>query len=109
MSRSFMALVAAAGLVAATAAFAEADLQIAIKDHRFVPAELEVPAGKRLRLIVDNQDRTPEEFESRSLRLEKVIPGRTKVAFMIGPLKPGRYAFVGEFHESTAQGVLVAR
>ena len=108
--RGFMASLAAAGLVAATAATAQdADFQIAIKDHRFVPAELEVPAGKRIRLIVDNQDRTPEEFESRSLRLEKVIPGRTKVAFMIGPLKPGRYAFVGEFHESTAKGVLVAR
>lgn len=26
----------------------------------------------------------------------------------VGPLKPGRYPFFGEFHEKTAQGVLIA-
>jgi hypothetical protein len=27
----------------------------------------------------------------------------------VGPLKPGRYPFFGEFHEQTAQGALVVR
>jgi len=82
---------------------------VIIKEHRFVPSELEVPAGKRLRLTIDNQDPTPEEFESHSLRIEKVIPGRSKAGVNVGPLKPGTYEFVGEFHESTAKGRLHAR
>ena len=82
---------------------------LTIKEHRFVPSELTVPAGKRLRLVIDNQDPTPEEFESHSLRVEKVIPGRSKGAVSVGPLNPGSYEFVGEFHESTAKGTLHAR
>lgn len=110
MIRGFRGLAAAAGLLAATLAAAqEIEFHIAIKDHRFSPAQIEVPPGKRIRLVVDNQDPTPEEFESRSLRVEKVIPGKAKASFMIGPLKPGRYTFVGEFHEDTAKGAVVAR
>ena len=85
------------------------EFTLTIKKHRFVPSELTVPAGKRLRLVIDNQDPTPEEFESHSLRVEKVIPGRSKGAVSVGPLKPGAYDFVGEFHESTAKGTLHAK
>jgi plastocyanin len=81
---------------------------LTIKDHRFVPSEITVPAGKRIRLVIENKDSTPEEFESRSLRVEKVIPGGSKGAVTIGPLKPGAYEFVGEFHESSAKGILHA-
>lgn len=95
--------------VSAFAVAQETEFHIAIKNHRFEPAQLEVPAGKKIRLVVDNQDPTPEEFESRSLRVEKVIPGNTKATVTVGPLKAGRYTFVGEFHESTAKGALVAR
>ena len=82
---------------------------LTIKDHRFQPAELSVPAGKKFHLVVDNQDATPEEFESHKLRVEKVIPGKAKASLPLGPLKPGAYPFVGEFHESTAKGVLRAK
>jgi hypothetical protein len=85
------------------------EFTLTIKEHHFVPRELTVPAGKRLRLVIDNQDPTPEEFESHSLRVEKVIPGRSRGAVSVGPLKPGAYDFVGEFHESTAKGTLHAR
>lgn len=84
-------------------------LTLTIKEHRFQPAELTVPAGRKFRLVVDNQDATPEEFESRKLRVEKVIPGKTKATVLLGPLAPGAYPFVGEFHESTAKGMLHAR
>jgi len=73
------------------------------------PAELEVPAGQKIKLLVDNQDPTPEEFESHSLNREKVIPGNSKAAIFIGPLKPGGYEFFGEFHQATAQGRIVAK
>lgn len=84
------------------------ELALAIKDHKFEPAELKVPAGKRVKLVVHNQDSTPEEFESHSMNREKVIPGGAKASIYIGPLKPGRYTFFGEFHEKTAQGAVVA-
>jgi plastocyanin len=84
------------------------EIGIVIKDHRFVPAEVNVPAGQKVKLIVDNQDATPEEFESHELNREKVIAPKSKGTVFIGPLKPGRYPFFGEFNESTAKGVVVA-
>jgi plastocyanin len=82
---------------------------ISIKDHRFEPAQLEVPAGKKLKLLVKNLDATPEEFESHDLKREKIISGKGQATIVIGPLKPGTYKFVGEYHESTAQGQIVAK
>lgn len=92
---------------ATVASSAEPEIALAIKNHRFEPAELKVPANQRVKLVVHNQDSTPEEFESHSLNREKVIPGRAKATIFIGPLKPGRYPFVGEFNEATAKGVVV--
>jgi hypothetical protein len=80
-----------------------------IKDHRFQPAEISIPAGKKVKLLVENQDATPEEFESHSLNREKMIAGKSKATIYIGPLAPGRYSFEGEFNPKTAQGVIVAQ
>ena len=87
---------------------AEAEALLVIKNHRFEPTELKVPAGQRVKLVVHNQDSTPEEFESHTLNREKVIPGGAKATIYIGPLKPGRYDFFGEYNEATAKGVIVA-
>lgn len=92
----------------AFAAASDSQISIIIKDHRFLPAEVKVPAGQKIKLLIDNQDATPEEFESHELNREKVIPGRSKGTIFIGPLKPGRYPFFGEFNEATAKGVIVA-
>lgn len=98
------------GLVSATTFANAADIEktIVIKGHRFEPSVITIPAGQRIKLTVHNQDSTAEEFESHALRLEKVIAGGSKAVLMIRPLKPGRYKFVGEFNEETAQGVIVA-
>lgn len=80
---------------------------LTIKDHQFSPSELVVPANTKVKLVIHNQDATPEEFESHSLNREKVIPGNSKATVYVGPLEPGRYEFVGEFHEDTARGVIV--
>jgi plastocyanin len=82
---------------------------LVIKDHKFAPEELQVPAGKKLKLVVKNQDATPEEFESHDLKREKVVKGNSEATISIGPLKPGTYRFVGEFHEKTAKGRIVAK
>ncbi|HSW83743.1 MAG TPA: cupredoxin domain-containing protein [Usitatibacter sp.] len=92
------------------AAFAQdADFALTIKDHKFSPDRIEIPAGKKVKLVVDNQDATPEEFESGTMKIEKVIPGKSKATIYVGPLKAGEYTFVGEFNEKTAKGVVVAK
>ncbi len=85
------------------------EFKLVIKDHRFQPAELNVPAGEKIKLVIENQDATPEEFESYSLNREKIVPGKGKIIVMVGPLKPGKYQFFGEFNMDTAQGVLIAQ
>ncbi len=92
------------------AAFAaDADYTLVIKDHRFQPAELKVPSGTKIRLLIENQDSTPEEFDSHDLNREKVITGHGSATVYIGPLDAGRYSFIGEFNEATAQGVVIAQ
>ena len=91
------------------AAAADAEFTLVIQDHRFQPAELTVPAGQKVKLTVENRDATPEEFESKALKREKVIAGKSSATIMIGPLAAGRYPFVGEYNEKTAQGVIVAK
>jgi plastocyanin len=98
----------AASLVAAPALSAEPELLLVIKNHRFEPAEVKVPAGQRVKLVVHNQDSTAEEFESHDLNREKIIPPGAKATLFVGPLKPGRYTFAGEYNEATAKGVVIA-
>jgi hypothetical protein len=95
-----------AGAPAARAA--EPDVNLVIEGHRFSPTEVTVPAGRKLRLVVENRDATPEEFESYALNREKIIAPGTKVTLFVGPLAPGRYAFFGDFNPATARGWLVA-
>lgn len=95
-------------LVCLTSWAADNEFDLIIKDHRFVPAELRVPANQKIKLVVHNQDATPEEFESHQLNREKVIAPGAKATIFVGPLKPGKYPFVGEFNEKTARGVLIA-
>lgn len=106
-----------AALTLATAAFfcttaamaADGEYSLIIQDHRFQPAELVVPAGKKIKLSVENRDATPEEFESHDLNREKIIAGKSTATIFVGPLTSGRYRFFGEFNEKTAQGVIVAQ
>jgi len=101
------------GLIAAPlvsldrAARADDAIVITIKDHKFTPVEVKIPAGKRVVLTVVNDDPTPEEFESKTMKVEKVIPGKSKATVRIGPLEKGTYKFFGEFNEATAQGVVI--
>jgi hypothetical protein len=78
-------------------------------NHRFEPARIEVPAHQKFKLLVKNTDDTADEFESVDLNREKLVaPGKTITVFL-GPLDPGEYKFFGDFHQDTAQGVLVAK
>lgn len=88
---------------------ADADYTLVISDHRFQPAEITIPSGKKIKLMIVNRDSTPEEFDSFALNREKVIVGQGNSTLYIGPLEAGRYEFIGEFHASTAHGAINAR
>lgn len=109
MRKNFRNAMVSLLLVAASARAAAPELTLVIRDHLFFPATLEIPAGQKVRIIIDNQDATPEEFESYPLNREKVIPGNTKTVVFIGPLPPGEYPFFGEFYPKTAQGKVVVK
>ncbi len=79
------------------------------RDGRFEPETIEVRAGQRFRLEVTNQNLGPEEFESHELRKELVLAPGVSRTLVLGPLKPGSYAFFGEFHPRTAKGRIVAK
>lgn len=99
----------ASTLLMTSTAFADDTVfHLKINNHLFYPDTFTVPAGKRIKLIIDNQDSTPEEFESFELNREKIIMGNTTTTVFIGPLKPGSYPFFGEFNPETAQGKIIA-
>lgn len=108
LSSAFLGTLLVTGLLPTGAYAAEPETLLIIKNHRFEPAELKVPVGQRIKLVVHNQDSTPEEFESHDLNREKVVPPGAKASIYIGPLKAGRYNFTGEYNEATAKGVVVA-
>jgi high-affinity iron transporter len=103
------AAVGAALLVGAPIARAD-DLPVLVfHNHHFEPSRIEVPAHQKFKLLVKNTDNTADEFESVDLNREKLVtPGQTITVFL-GPLDPGEYKFFGDFHQDTAQGVLVAK
>jgi plastocyanin len=87
---------------------AEHEAGLTLRNNRFEPAEIRVPAGTKVKLVIRNLDATAEEFESHELNREKVIAAGAAATVYVGPLDPGRYPFYGEFHQSTARGVVVA-
>lgn len=103
-----LTVVAAWSVGGAAPAHGQADLVLTIENQRFQPEEIRVRAGTPFVLVITNRDKGPEEFESRDLRIEKVIPAGKTVRLKMPSLKPGSYGFVGEYHEQTAKGRIVA-
>ncbi|MGD8570589.1 MAG: cupredoxin domain-containing protein [Gammaproteobacteria bacterium] len=85
------------------------EYQLVIKNHKFSPTNIDVPAGEKVKLVVQNQDPTPEEFESHDLNREKIVPGGSKIIIYVGPLEAGSYKFFGEFNPKTANGTLTVK
>ena len=82
---------------------------IVIRDGHILPARLEVPAGRKIKLTLKNEGRTPIEFENLSLRIEKVLAPGASSFVIIHSLPPGTHRFVDEFHPKTAEMLLVAQ
>lgn len=97
---AFAALFAASPLCAA-------EVTLTLKDHAFTPAEPHAPANQPLTIIIKNLDATAAEFESRTLRVEKVVAPNGQVSVQVRPLGPGRYHFYDDFHQDLANGNLI--
>ena len=102
-----------AGLVLAVASLPCAALAdaaaptLSIRGQAFQPASITIPSGQRVKIVVDNRDALPAEFESNDFSVEQVIPGGTALPVYIPPLKPGRYKFFNDFHPSSAGTLIV--
>jgi hypothetical protein len=82
---------------------------LTIKDHRFEPTQIEIPADTKVKLVIKNMDATPEEFEMTSPKREKVVKGGQEGTLYVGPFKPGTYEFFGDFNPKTARGQIVVK
>jgi plastocyanin len=101
----------AALLVLAAAAPALADdpsFSIVLKNNQFVPNEVQIPAGVKVKLLVRNDNSTASEFESTQFHREKVVPPGQEITVFVGPLDPGSYEFFDDFHPAT-RGHLVVK
>jgi cupredoxin-like protein len=108
MRRIAWVVVLMAFAIAAPALADDPSFPIALKNNQFVPSEIGIPAGVKVKLVVRNDNPTPSEFESTQLHREKVvIPGEEIIVF-VGPLDPGSYEFFDDFHPQT-RGHLVVK
>ena len=103
---SLFAVVAACAL--ATSSFAQAPIEVRLKNHRFTPNVIKVKANQPSMIMLFNDDDTADEFDSSSLKIEKVVAGHNKGAIRVRALAPGKYPFMGEYHAATAQGMVIA-
>ena len=110
MTRWLIAAFLTAVALGATTVVGDAaqEIPVTIENNRFSPEQITVKAGEPFVLVVTNKDKGPEEFESKELRIEKVVPPGKTLKIRVRALKPGTYPFVGEYHEATAKGRIVA-
>ncbi len=104
-----LGMFSAALLALAGPASAEDVPHLTIRNHRFEPDRLEVPAGVKFKLMVKNADTSAEEFESSELHREKIVPPGQEIPILLGPLDKGEYKVFGDYHPDTAKGVLIAK
>ena len=96
-------------LVAATPAFADEPIPVTLQNHKFSPAEIHVKANTPAVIALTNKDATAEEFDSTSLKVEKVVAGNSSGNVRIRALAPGKYPFMGEYHSATDEGFVIAQ
>lgn len=101
----------AAWLVLVLGAIALADdpsFSIVLKNNQFVPSEVQIPAGVKVKLVVRNDNPVASEFESTQFHREKVVQAGQEITVFVGPLDPGSYEFFDDFHPET-RGHLVVK
>lgn len=82
---------------------------VTLENHVFIPAEVIIPANRKVKLVIINKDDKPEEFDSFDLNRERVVFANKRATIFIGPLSPGKYEFFGEFHPESARGHVIVK
>jgi heme/copper-type cytochrome/quinol oxidase subunit 2 len=102
--------VAALSILAFTSAALADDpsFPIVMKNSQFMPGEVQIPAGVKVKLVVHNDNQTTSEFESNQFHREKVVGPGQEITVYVGPLDPGTYEFFDDFHPQT-RGHLVVK
>ena len=90
-------------------ALADAPIMLTLQNHKFTPGVIKVKANQPSMIVMVNKDATAEEFDSSDLKIEKVVAGGQSGNIRVRALKPGTYHFMGEYHDKTAQGVVIAQ
>jgi heme/copper-type cytochrome/quinol oxidase subunit 2 len=84
---------------------AAAEVQLNYSHGAFQPSEVRAPADRPVVFRVRNLDDKAMEFESKSLRVEKVVAPKSEGVINVRALKPGHYEFYDDFNQQ-ARGVL---
>ncbi len=84
-----------------------AAVTVSVQNDRFIPAEITAPANRPIAIHVKNLDAEEIEFESVSLRVEKVVPAGSEGVINLRALKPGRYGFFDDFNSKTTGTLIV--
>jgi plastocyanin len=106
--RYVLAAIAVLGLVCGTPALADdPSFPISMRNNQFVPSDVQVPAGVKVKLVVHNDNATVSEFESNQFHREKIVAPGQEITVYVGPLDPGSYEFFDDFHPQTRGHLIV--
>ena len=110
-SKMLVATVCFVSAVAAVPANAQSatEIQLSYKDKKFDPTEITAPANTAIVIKLKNLDAKAMEFESKTLKVEKVVAGSSDATINVRAQKPGRYEFFDEYNEKVARGALVVK
>ncbi len=97
-------------MLAVTQAHADGRNEICLTyaNGQFEPKEPTVPADAPLTIRVKNLDAKAMEFESETLKIEKVVAGNSEAVLNVRAVKSGRYEFHNDFNEK-ARGFLIVQ
>ncbi|HEX3115227.1 MAG TPA: cupredoxin domain-containing protein [Bradyrhizobium sp.] len=110
MTRLVLLALCAVAMLQASPSLAQqaTEVHLTYSKGQFQPSQVSAPADKPITFRVKNLDAKAMEFESTSLRVEKVVAANSEGIINVRALKPGRYEFYDDFNEK-ARGALTVQ
>jgi hypothetical protein len=84
------------------------EIRLTYSQGQFQPSQVSAPADRPITFRIKNLDAKAMEFESASLRVEKVVAAGSEGIVNVRALKPGRYEFYDDFNDK-ARGALTVQ
>jgi len=108
MRKLTLAAICAIAMLSPSQAQQATEIRLTYSNGQFQPSQVSAPADKPVVFRVKNADAKAMEFESKSLRVEKVVAANSEGVINVRALKPGRYEFYDDFNEK-ARGALTVQ